>query len=290
MKTRRPVIRIDEEQCNGCGNCVTGCVEGALAIENGKAKLVKESFCDGVGACLGTCPTGALSLEYREADPFDEATGTGHAAVSASEVQATKCPTAYPRHAPRPGSTAFAFHQPPESPTALRDSGNSYVASALGNWPIPLHLIYSMGPQYQGADLLLAADCTAFVLGAFHQELLRGRALAIACPKLDDQEGYLEKLVTLFQRARPASCVVARMEVPCCAGLTRLAVEVRDAAHSPLTVEEVIISVRGEIQQRREHSSYWARPTSSASVSSHRNHRRCRLTMVPQPETQQQEV
>lgn len=266
MKTRRLVIRIDEERCNGCGNCVTGCSEGALAMVKGKAKLMKESFCDGLGACLGTCPTGALSLEYREADPFDEAAVAGHAADSAPEVQETGCSPADSRHTSCPGSAAFSFHQSPRPPAVLRDTGNGCAASALGHWPIQLHLIYPMAPQYQGADLLLAADCTAFALGAFHQELLRGRALAIACPKLDDQTGYLEKLVTLFQQARPASCVVARMEVPCCAGLTRLAVEARDAARSPLTIEEVIISVRGEIQQRREHAAVWARPATALNT------------------------
>jgi len=264
MKTRRLVIRIDEERCNGCGNCVTGCAEGALAIVNGKAKLVKESLCDGLGACLGACPTGALSLEYREADPFDETAAPGHVETSVTGVQGTACPSAGSRNIPCPGSSAFAFHQQPRHRTDHRDAGNGHAPSALGHWPIQLHLIYSMAPQYQGANLLLAADCTAFALGAFHQQLLRGRALAIACPKLDDPEGYLEKLVTLFQQARPATCTVARMEVPCCAGLTRLAVEARDTARSPLTIEEVIVSVRGEILQRRVHPSPWAAAGSSS--------------------------
>ncbi|HOK89330.1 MAG TPA: 4Fe-4S ferredoxin [Candidatus Hydrogenedentes bacterium] len=260
MKTRRLVIRIDEERCNGCGQCVVGCAEGALAIVDGKAKLVRENFCDGLGACLGTCPTGALSLEYREADPFDEAAVQAHGTSSPSAAFESGCPSAGPSRTPCPGSATFAFNQPARPRVDHQDNGNGHEASALGHWPIQLHLVYSMAPQYQGADLLLAADCTAFALGAFHQRLLRGRALAIACPKLDDSDGYLEKLATLFQQARPASCVVARMEVPCCAGLTRLAVEARNAARSPLTIEEVIVSVRGEILRRQEHPSPWATP------------------------------
>ncbi len=256
MKSRRLVISIDEDRCNGCGNCVTGCAEGALAIIDGKAKLVKESFCDGMGACLGTCPTGALSLEYREADPFDEAEVQQH--MTNKSVDAP-CPVSGDPKAPCPGSKVFSYYQSPANPqNAPRRPANDHPESALGHWPIQLHLIYSMAPQYQGADFLLTADCTAFALGAFHPLLLQGRALAIACPKLDDPEGYFEKLVTLFQQARPASCTVVRMEVPCCSGLVRLAVEARDAARSPIPIEEVIITVRGAIAQRREHKSPWA--------------------------------
>ena len=263
----REIIRIDENLCNGCGNCVTGCHEGALEIIDGKARLVRESYCDGLGACIGTCPTGALTIEKRDANEFDEAA----VAVAMAAVMVKK-PAGMPalpvaHGGGCPGSAARTFGAAPApahgggcpgsmqrqmrpAPAAV-EAPVGAVPSQLAQWPIQLHLIHPLAPQFQGGHLLVAADCTAFAFGAFHPEFLKGKALVIACPKLDDDQGYLEKLVDLFTDARPASVTVARMEVPCCGGLVRLVVEARDRAESPLKVDEVIIGVEGGIVGHR---------------------------------------
>jgi NAD-dependent dihydropyrimidine dehydrogenase PreA subunit len=256
----REIIRIDEDLCNGCGNCVTGCHEGALEIIDGKARLVRESFCDGLGACIGTCPTGALTIEKRDANEFDEAAVAVAMAAVASPKPAISgggCPGSAPRTAGEPHAPAHGGGCPGSMQRQLRpspaatDAPAGAVPSQLAQWPIQLHLIHPLAPQFQGGHLLVAADCTAFAFGAFHSDFLKGKALVIACPKLDDDQGYMEKLVDLFTDAKPASVTVARMEVPCCGGLVRLVVEARDRAQSPLKVEEVIVGVEGGIVGNR---------------------------------------
>ncbi len=253
----RSIIRIDEAKCNGCGNCITGCAEGALVLVNGKAKLVRESFCDGLGACIGDCPTGALTIEQREADAFDEAAvlaaagaaqvpAAAGAGASAAVPAASGCPSGG-HGGGCPGSMSRTF-----GPSAPPAHAGAAPASALRHWPVQLHLISPFAPQYQEADLLIAADCAAFACGAFHTDLLPGKALAIACPKLDELSGYVEKLRDLFTHARPPRVTVARMEVPCCGGLLRLVLEARAQAGSAVPVEEVVIGVSGDLLSRRE--------------------------------------
>lgn len=252
----RNIIRIDEGKCNGCGNCITGCAEGALALVNGKARLVRESFCDGLGACIGECPTGALTIEQREADAFDEAAVHAAAVAAQAPAAAGAGATAFAHAASGcpsggngggcPGSMSRTFGPRPATPTGAAP------ASALRHWPVQLHLVSPHAPQYQGAELLLAADCAAFACGAFHTDLLPGKALAIACPKLDELSGYVEKLTDLFALARPPRVTVARMEVPCCGGILRMALEARARANSAVPVEEVVIGVSGDILSRRE--------------------------------------
>ncbi len=241
----RNIIRIDEDLCNGCGNCVTGCHEGALEIIDGKARLVRESFCDGLGACIDTCPTGALTIEKRDANEFDEAA----VAVAMAGAVAEKKPAGTPA-LPVGGCPGSMQRQLRTAPAATETPAGA-VPSQLTHWPIQLHLIHPLAPQFQGAHLLVAADCTAFAFGAFHPEFLKGKALVIACPKLDDDQGYLEKLIDLFTDAKPASVTVARMEVPCCGGLVRLVTEARDRAESTLKIEEVIVGVEGGIVGHR---------------------------------------
>ena len=255
----RNIIRIDEDKCNGCGNCITGCAEGALALVNGKARLVRESFCDGLGACIGECPTGALTIEQREADAFDEAAVHAAAVAAQAPAAAGAGATAFAHAASGcpsgghgggggcPGSMSRTFG--PARPAA---HAGAAPASALRHWPVQLHLVSPFAPQYQGAELLLAADCAAFACGAFHTDLLPGKALAIACPKLDELSGYVEKLTDLFALARPPRVTVARMEVPCCGGILRMALEARARANSAVPVEEVVIGVSGDILSRRE--------------------------------------
>ena len=226
----RNMIKIDEEKCNGCGQCVVDCAEGALAIIDGKAKLVKESYCDGLGACIGNCPTGALTIEQREAPAFEMPAGAAPAATS----HGSGCP----------GSRSFQFKQ------TVQPAPAADAASALTHWPVQLHLINFQAPQYKNNNILIAADCTAFACGAFHPRLLQGKSVAIACPKLDDPHGYLEKLTDLFQNGNPKSVTVVRMEVPCCRGITQWVLQARNTAGNVMPVEEIILGVDGVIQGR----------------------------------------
>ncbi len=228
----RNIIRVNEELCDGCGKCITGCEEGALAIVNGKARLIKESFCDGLGDCIGECPTGALTIERREADAFDEA-------AAAAAVAAARARAAAPAACPGAAQRIFA-------PRAPRAQDGVAAESALTHWPIQLHLIVPDAPVFRNADVLIAASCSAFACGRFHPELLEGRSLIIACPKLDRLDGYLDKLTALFLDAEPRSVTVARMVVPCCNGLTFMVKQAREMASSDVPVDEVIIGLEGE--------------------------------------------
>ncbi len=258
----RNMIKIDEEKCNGCGQCVVDCAEGALAIIDGKAKLVKESYCDGLGACIGNCPTGALTIEQREAPAFEMPADAAHVPTQAVAAHTTVdygggCPGSRsfqfnqptqpaPSHGSGcPGSRSFQFNQQEQAAPAATDS-----ASALTHWPVQLHLINFQAPQYRNSDILIAADCTAFACGAFHPRLLQGKSVAIACPKLDETHGYLEKITDLFQNGNPKSVTVVRMEVPCCRGITQWVLQARNAAGSEMPVEEIILGVDGVIQGR----------------------------------------
>ena len=190
---KRKIIKIDEEKCNGCGLCIPHCAEGAIRIIDGKARLVSDIFCDGLGACLGHCPQGAIRIIERKADAFDEAKAHAHRRVS------TGCPS----------SQALAFAAAPSE-------------SHLANWPLQLSLVPVNAPYLEGADVLLAADCVAFCLPDFHERLLRGKILIIACPKLDDTQIYAEKLTQMVTVHKIKSLTIAHMEVPCCFGLKML--------------------------------------------------------------------
>lgn len=225
----RNIIRINEDLCDGCGKCITGCEEGALALVDGKARLVKESFCDGLGACIGQCPRGALTIERREADEFDEAA----AAEGLHASPASVCPGSAQR--------MFEARRPDIRP-------GEDLPSALSHWPIQLHLVVPEAPAFRNADILIAASCTAFACGKFHPELLEGRSLIIACPKLDNLTGYVDKLINLFLEAQPRSVTVARMVVPCCQGLTLLVKQAREMAMSDVPIEEAVISLEGDLK------------------------------------------
>ena len=215
----REIIEIDEDKCDGCGACAGGCHEGALRIIDGKARLVGESLCDGLGACIGECPRGAITVTRREAEAYDEARVMDGLAILGPKVIAAHLAAAH---------------------------------SALTHWPIQLHLINPRAPQFVGKDILIAADCTAFSLGSFHTELLDGRSLVIACPKLDTgREIYFEKLATLIGAAK--SVAVAIMEVPCCSGLLNMVLEARDSAANKSAVEAITIGIQGGILSRRDY-------------------------------------
>ncbi len=252
MSTRK-IVQIDETKCNGCGLCVPSCAEGAIQIVDGKARLVSDVYCDGLGACLGTCPEGAITIVEREAAEFDEAAAHRHAAQLRRAHQAGP-----PRPGNCPGTRVEEFRLEPAPPRAAAQrlstdgaagsaAASPDAVSALGHWPIQLHLVPPSAPFLRGADLLLAADCVAFALADFHDRYLRGRAVAIACPKLDQTQPYLEKLAAIFARAPLRSLTVVHMEVPCCMGLLRIAQAARRAAGVEVPLREVVISTRGTV-------------------------------------------
>lgn len=270
----RQIIKIDEDKCDGCGLCIVDCEEGALAIVDGKAKLVKDSYCDGLGACIGSCPTGALTIEVREADEFclppDHPAAKSAAAALAAAQAATPPPAVTPPQsgcpsgggAARmpafsggcPGAASRQFQAAPAAAAAPAATAAPQTAahspSALTHWPVQLHLVNFNAPQFQQREIMIAADCSAFACGAFHPRLLQGKALAIACPKLDDPTGYMEKLTSLFQNTGSPKVTVIRMEVPCCRGITQWVVSAREQAGSNTPIEEIVMGVEGDLLSR----------------------------------------
>ncbi len=221
---KRKIIEIDRTLCNGCALCTTACAEGALELDaEGKAVLAKEIFCDGLGACLSVCPTGALKIVEREAEGYDAAETHRH-------VLKTKGP---------------------EAAAGVHGAGRAVPGrSELGQWPIQLHLVSPFAPYFEGSDLLVAADCTAFALGSFHGDLLKGNRLVIACPKLDETEGYAEKLAEIFRQNHLKSLTVAVMTVPCCSGLLRLVERALELSGVSLTLKKVVVGIDGRIVER----------------------------------------
>ncbi len=244
---KRKIIQIDEEKCTGCGLCVPGCAEGAIQIIDGKAKLVSDVYCDGLGACLGECPEGALTIIEREAEAFDE-----HKALEAlaqrkrQETQnAGGLNVMPPSGGGCPGAAAMAidrtapFGSPPVS---------SPQPSELTHWPVQLHLVNPSADFFKNRDVVLAADCVAFALGDFHARFLKGKALAIACPKLDEgQEDYIDKIRRLADEARINTLTVVIMQVPCCRGLMQIAATGLERAKRKVPLKKVVVGIKGEI-------------------------------------------
>ena len=228
----RNIIRIDEEKCNGCGNCVVDCAEAALQIVAGKAKLVKEIYCDGLGACMGGCPTGALTIVQREADPYDEAATEKHVHAARKKEEPCGCP----------GTKTVDFT---ESKTGQH--GAAETRPELTNWPIQLKLVATSGPYFNDADLLMAADCAAFSTVNFHSRFIKGRKVVIACPKLDDSQFYFEKLTEMFTQNSIKSVSVVRMEVPCCGGLAYIVKQAIQKSGKEIPYREVVIGIKGDI-------------------------------------------
>lgn len=235
---RRKIVRIDEEKCNGCGVCVPSCAEGAIQIIEGKARLVSEVYCDGLGACLGECPQGAITIEEREAADFDEAAVHVHLksiGMAGHGHHGGGCP----------GSRMMTFRKGHAQEVSAQSAWPT--ASELEQWPVQLTLVPVEAPYFKGADLVVAADCVPFAYANFHRRFLRGHALAIGCPKLDDPEYYLEKLTQIFARNDLRSVTVVHMEVPCCFGLLRIVREAAARSGKNIPIVAVNISVQGEI-------------------------------------------
>lgn len=230
----RKIIRIDEEKCNGCGACASACHEGAIDMVNGKAKLVRENYCDGLGDCLPACPTGAITFEMREAPAYDEAAVKAAQAKKAAENKPCGCP----------GASAKAIDRAPTGascpPAAVR--------SELRNWPVQIKLAPLSAPYFDGADLLIAADCTAYAYGNFHHDFARNRVTLIGCPKLDMVD-YSEKLTEIIRRNDIRSVTVVRMEVPCCGGIEMAVRRALQGSGKYIPWQVVTVTTDGRIRE-----------------------------------------
>ncbi len=224
---KRKIIEIDEELCSGCGNCVTGCAEGALQIVDGKAKLVNETFCDGLGACIGTCPTGALKIVERDAP---------------KEPPAGGCPGMQIR---------FGGESKVESPKVERpEVSGQVIPSELNQWPTQLHLVPPTAPFFKDRELVVLSTCAPSASPDVNWRFVRGRAIVIACPKLDRTDGYVEKLADILKSNGIPKVIIVRMEVPCCGGLTMMVKEAaRKSGRTDLMVEEATIGLNGDLKE-----------------------------------------
>jgi ferredoxin len=290
---KRKIIHIDDELCNGCGQCIPNCPEGALRIIDGKARLVSDLFCDGLGACMGECPLGAITIEEREAEPYDERRVMGNVIAQGENVVRAHlahleehgeqellrqalgvleergievelpeagqggAPGDVAHHGPAghhsggcPGAQVREFQAEHGSSDPVSSGSPAAAPSRLRQWPVQLHLIPPSAPYLKDADVLLAADCTAYAHGDFHGQFLQGRRLAIACPKLDsDQDIYLDKLKALIDFTGIRSLTVLTMEVPCCRGLLQLARKAVAQSQRRIPIQWLEIGVQGEVLQ-----------------------------------------
>lgn len=303
---KRTIIKIDEDLCNGCGNCVPNCHEGALQIIDGKARLISDLFCDGLGACVGHCPEGAITMEDREAEPYDEIkvmemmvpkgrntiiahlehlrdhnetallnqaveyirannidmspkdSSTKEPAIKQAISQATFSNLYEARIAHKPvssgcgggcpGSQAMSFDIDMDELEQSSSDSSTKVASQLRQWPVQLHLLNPQAGYFKSADVVLAADCVAFAMGNFHNQFLKGKTLAIACPKLDqNKESYVEKITSMIDQSFINTLNVVMMEVPCCGGLLQIASIARQNAQRNIPIKKTVISIQGEI-------------------------------------------
>lgn len=234
----RKIIHIDEDKCTGCGLCAKACHEGAIDMVNGKAKLMREHYCDGLGDCLPACPAGAISFEEREAPAYD------HEAVMKSKTEKMQAEgKTLPCGCPGSQAKTIDRRDECECHTAAQPAA---AASQLRQWPVQIKLVPVDAPYFDGANLLIAADCTAYAYGSFHQDFIRGRVTLVGCPKLDAVD-YTDKLTEIIKRNDIKSVTVVRMEVPCCGGLERAAVNALKASGKFIPWRVVTISTDGKI-------------------------------------------
>jgi Pyruvate/2-oxoacid:ferredoxin oxidoreductase delta subunit len=258
MVTRK-IVRIDEENCNGCGLCIPNCAEGALQIVDGKAKLLSDKFCDGLGACLGHCPQDAIIIIEREAEDFDEKAVEVYLHKK-HETQPQPKPEPTPLFTGCPSSRAMHFKVPESS---MEGSPAIPSISMLSQWPVQLKLVPVNAPYFQNADLLVVADCVPFAYSNFHQDFLKGKAVVVGCPKLDDIRYYKEKLAEIFKTNPIKSVTVPYMEVPCCLGLVKATEDAIAASGKNIPLRKVMISIRGKIQPEEQEREFH-RPRSFA--------------------------
>jgi ferredoxin len=280
---KRKIIKIDEDKCNGCGKCIPNCYEGALQMIDNKARLVSDLFCDGLGNCIGYCPTGAITIEEREAEAYDEKKTMKENIVPKGKNTIK----AHLEHLQSHGAEKYLMEaltylkeegidNPLKKTKTLKnaDLGKNIkcgcpgakimqfghdadeeeskekgkINSQLRQWPVQLHLVSPDAPYFQGKDVLLAADCTAYACGGFHNDFLKGRSLAIACPKLDlEQENYIEKIKSLIDDSKINTLIVLIMEVPCCSGLLHIAKKAAEQAKRKIPIKMIILGIKGNI-------------------------------------------
>jgi Pyruvate/2-oxoacid:ferredoxin oxidoreductase delta subunit len=254
MRIKRKIIEIDEERCDGCGQCVIACAEGAITIEGGKARLISDNYCDGLGACLGECPQDAIRMIEREAEDFDPVAVEHHleqreqaaAKPTVHETLPCGCPSSQikilqPRSAP---GTPHA----PQGPCAG-------TPSELSHWPVQIRLVPAKAPFLKGADLLVAADCAPVAYPDFHRDFLKDKVVLIGCPKFDDVPQYVEKFAEIFKLANIRSVTVLVMEVPCCSGLPLIVRKGMTAAGKQVPMVEVVIGAQGQILKRQQYAA-----------------------------------
>ena len=270
----REIIIIDEEKCNGCGQCVPNCPEGAIQMIDGKARLISDLFCDGLGACIGHCPQEAISIEKRNAEQYDERRvmeniikqgpnvikahlshlkdhgQTEYLKTAEDFLKEKKIPSGFAskKHSIPcgcPGARTMDFTAEDGPPDVQQ---NATVKSQLRQWPVQLHLVNPAAPYFLGKDVVLSADCVAYSFGDFHNRFLHGKTLAIACPKLDDgQDGYVDKLTSMIDHSKINSLTVITMEVPCCGGLLRIAKDASDNASRKVPIKHILIGLKGDV-------------------------------------------
>lgn len=245
MESTRKIVRIDEERCNGCGQCMISCAEGAIEVIDGKARLLKDSYCDGLGACIGECPRDALHIVEREADEFDPEAVDHH--LKERGIQ-TKHARSYLMPSGCPSGNVQVFDAACHNETAPQ----AMVNSALSHWPIQIRLVPGKAPFLKGAHLLVAADCTAAACPNLHRDFLQGKVLLLGCPKFDNAREYVEKFGEIFRIAGIRSVTVLEMEVPCCSALSAIVRRGMAAAGREIPTEEVVISTRGCVVGRKQ--------------------------------------
>ena len=236
MKKLRKIIEIDEELCDGCGQCVPDCAEGSLQIIDGKARLVADKLCDGLGACLGSCPTGALKIIERVTDEFDEQAVEVFLAEKKKneEKSAHSCPSSQLKM--QPTSSCQAANKP-----------SAVSGSALSHWPVQIRLIPASAPFLENCDLLVAADCTAIAYANIQQDFIKGRIVMMGCPKFDDQPFYVDRFNEIFKTRKLNSLTILIMEVPCCGSMVQIIKKALESSGADIKIRQVVVSSQGKI-------------------------------------------
>jgi Pyruvate/2-oxoacid:ferredoxin oxidoreductase delta subunit len=252
----RQIVQIDNTKCDGCGQCVPACAEGAIRIVDGHAELVADVYCDGLGACLGHCPRGAITIVEREAQPFDESVvNTAHQPQQVGKSvpllrrsSAENGPPPTTSGCPGMAMRDLRLNVLPAAKRPAPQPANPSASPALAHWPIQLRLVPPNAPFLHDADLFLVADCVPFACAGFHEQVLRGRPIVIGCPKLDDANAYVGKLAEMLVQSEIRSLTVVHMEVPCCTGLVRIASQAMKMTNSQIPLHDVTITITGEIR------------------------------------------
>ena len=248
---KRKIVTIDEDLCNGCGQCVTACSEGALQQVDGKARLVKEQFCDGFGDCLGECPTGALKIVERDAAGFDLPATRDHVRETRGADGVAQLQKAHHEHMQGGGCPGlrmrFAPKPEPAKPASSTAGPAQAFPSELTQWPVQIHLVSPQAPYFKNRELVVLSTCSPVASADVHWRFIRGRTVVVGCPKLDDTSGYVEKLAVILSEPSIPRVIVIRMEVPCCGGLTAIVDEAADlSGRTDLVIEEVTLGVNGD--------------------------------------------